>query len=119
MIFVAGEPESCARQRLRRGQPGEKAAAARHVRPARSAHVQHRPVAVPDGVQIGRGPAVRRRSAVRVGRRGHGKVEAEEKDQRRREEGRRRGDVDHRRGRGAGVRSTGAGAVVVGARRGP
>jgi len=73
--LIAGEPESGAGQRLRRGQSGEKAAVARHVRPARAADVQHRFVAVPDGVPVGVGATVRRRTADRVGRRGHGKVE--------------------------------------------
>lgn len=75
--LIAGEPQSGAGQRLRRGQSGEKATVARHVRSARAADVQHRFVAVPDGVPVGVGSAVRRRKADRVGRRGYGKVEVE------------------------------------------
>jgi len=75
---IAGESESGAGQRLRRGQPSEKTAVARHVRFARAADVQHRTVAVPDGVPISVGSAVRRRRpAVRVGRRGHREMEIE------------------------------------------
>lgn len=79
--LIAGEPQSGAGQRLRRRQSGEKATVARHVRPARTAHVQHRSVAVPDGVPVGVGSAVRRRKADRVGRSGHGKVEVETQDE--------------------------------------
>jgi len=74
---IAGEPEPGAGQRLRRGQPSEEAAVARHVRLARAADVQHRSVvAVPHGVPIGVGSAVRR-PAVRAGRRGHREMEIE------------------------------------------
>lgn len=74
--YYTGEPQSCVGQRLRRGQSREKAAVARHVRPARAADVQHRSVTVPDDVPVGVGATVRRgRAADSVGRRGHGKVE--------------------------------------------
>lgn len=60
---------------MRRRQSSEKTVVARHVRPAGTARVQHRPVAVPDGVPVGRGPAIRRRHAVRAGGGGHAKME--------------------------------------------
>jgi len=78
---ITGEPQSCAGQRLRRGQSCEKAAVARHVRPARTTDVQHRSVTIPDGVQVGIGPTVRRWTADSVGRRSHRKVEVKTQDE--------------------------------------